>query len=86
MTSARPLRKKGIPRQASSYRAARRNRVLRVEHGVWRGPNARYVPMAPRGSSAARPPRPFRLPPRTYRPNGEREIARRLRQVQGGAS
>lgn len=70
---------------AATCRAARRNQVLRVEHGVWKGARASYVPAVPKGTSARRiygksfP--NVRRPARTYKPNGLREIARRAAAV-----
>jgi hypothetical protein len=81
---------KKLPRAASTYRAARRNKC-KAEHLVWNSTDwltreveaPKYRPATARGSSAYRtfngvvyPQK--RLPPRTYKPNGEREVARRL--------
>lgn len=76
------------PRAASTYRAARRNQVLRIDHGVWRHPRKKlgYQPVAPKGTSAYRVNgKAFphsRRPPRRYKPNGAREVARRRAQIE----
>lgn len=80
------MTRKRTPRAASTYRCARRNRVIREEHGVWQGPMVLYRPWQ------AKPPvvkhnalgwafSRIRKQPKTYTPNGKREVARRLRQA-----
>ena len=67
-------------RQSQTYRAARRN-ATKAARAMWRPMTkvtATYRPMPPRGTSADRQSPGSRLPARTYRPNGAREIARRL--------
>ena len=79
------------PRKDTSYRAARRNTV-KAEHLVW-GRDVglhlklpRYVPTEPKGTSSyisndgVRRPE-VRMTRRTYKPNGVREMTRRLFQV-----
>ena len=83
------------PRPAASYRAACRNRVLRPPKtqlkGVWRPVPARAVPFMARppvikfnwaliaiGKSPLVAYRE-RKQPKTYKPNGKREVARRLK-------
>ena len=79
------------PRKDTSYRAPRRNTV-KAEHIVW-GRDAsyyalhftlpRYVPTEPKGTSSyisndgVRRPE-VRMTRRTYKPNGVREMTRRL--------
>ena len=81
------------PRKDTSYRAARRNTV-KAERLVWgtasysdRHVNLpRYVPTQPKGTSSyisidgVRQPE-VRMTRRTYKPNGAREMARRLEQM-----
>lgn len=82
-----------MQRQANTYRAARRNEVLRVDGGVWgtaahyKAPVlAKYVPTEPKGTSAAvtmageRNPG-IRMIRRCYKPNGAREVVRRLARI-----
>lgn len=45
-----PMRKVSPPRAADSYRAARRNRILREEKTTWRGGVARAVGYWPKQS------------------------------------
>lgn len=81
------------PRSASSYHAARRNQVIRIDNGVWGTAAhyqtpvlAKYVPTEPKGTSAAvtmageRNPG-IRMIRRCYKPNGAREVARRLARI-----
>lgn len=82
-----------VPRNSSTYRSARRNQVIRVDDGVWGSAShykapvlARYVPTEPKGTSAAvtmdgvRNPA-IRMIRRCYKPNGDREVARRLARI-----
>ena len=72
-------------RAGNSYRSARRNEVKAIR-GVWKSSiTPRYAPALPHGTSAKiidgkRHPE-LRVAPRTYKPNGDREVARRIRQA-----
>ena len=81
-----------MARSADTYRYARRNRTLREERGVWPRVGARYEPYVQKPPSydmnrflKGGPLIRERKQPKTYEPNGEREVARRIRQM-GGAS
>ena len=81
------------PRKDTSYRAARRNTV-KAEHIVWGTASysdrhvtlPRYVPTEPKGTSSyisndgVRRPE-VRMTRRMYKPNGVREMTRRLFQA-----
>jgi hypothetical protein len=87
---------KQSPRPAATYRAARRNRVLRNERGVWQcAAEVRYQqylvkpPVVKYDWARAQetPPRSpaiecrARKQPKSYLPNGKRECSRRARQA-----
>lgn len=71
-------------RAAASYRSARRNEVKRIR-GVWRSSiTPIYRPVSARGTSSVVGGTLYsamRVPARTYKPNGAREVSRRLKQM-----
>lgn len=87
---------KKLPRNGSTYRSARRNQVIRVEHTVWTAKSSvpayhrpeivvKYVPSKAKGSAALRKDgKAFpqhRVPTLKYPTNGDREVSRRLRKM-----
>lgn len=71
------------PRKAATYRAARRNEVLRGDvHSTWKGAEAKYQPYANPSFRAVVNSWGQRVyvPAKTYKANGDREVARRKRQ------
>jgi hypothetical protein len=80
------------PRLATTYRAARRNAILRPEppqkRGVWEGAKATYQPYQIKPPIIRLDPLTFkrvvrrRRQPNIYAPNGARECARRRGELQ----
>ena len=71
-------------RAAGSYRASRRNEVKECR-GVWKSAiTPTYRPVSAHGTSSIVRGTLYtamRAPARTYKPNGKREVARRLEQM-----
>lgn len=64
-----------MKRDSSTYRSARRNTVFRTDHGVWRATS--HEPSSHRRAIVIEY-RPVVNKGKTYKPNGEREVSRRL--------